>query len=479
MDETKLNTEEEQRQREYQAEASRRLFALLEQSAGSKAHVNAITILGTKQTRPGFLEKATRNVLEAKTYADVINSAQQVAEKLQRFDIFEGVQILLDNASDSDPLAPPDSINVVYQVKEKSRVFLKTGTEIGNNEGNMNGSITVRNVFGGAELLETVASFGTRNSSAFQFSLSKPVDASPDSRIDINAHRVLCNNTLASSYEELARGAGLRFKTVSKLGYHELSYDMTWRSIDRVSPNASLSIRQQAGDSLKSSINHVFVRERRDDILLPSNGHYIRIAQELSGLFGLGNAHFFKTELESQYCKQFGGGHILLDKENKEFLGVHPGFVVSTTFRAGCLANLSDGDKASTVSDRFFLGGPLSVRGFRNAGIGPRDYKDALGGHMYWAAGVSVIAPLPKLESKALRAHAFVNAGTNIPWQPSTSLQDTKQALSQSPSISAGLGLIYRHSIARIELNYCVPLTAARGDQIKRGLQLGIGLNFL
>ncbi|KAL9547714.1 hypothetical protein MBANPS3_006037 [Mucor bainieri] len=479
MEESKLPTEEEQRQREYQAEASRRLFALLEQSAGTKTHVNAITILGTKQTRPGFLEKATKDVLEANTYADVINSAQQVAEKLQRFDIFDGVQILLDNATDSDPLAAPESINVVYQVKEKSRVFIKTGTEIGNNEGNMNGSVTVRNVFGGAELLETVASFGTRNSSAFQFSLSKPVNASPDSRLDINAHRVLCNNTLASSYEELARGAGVRYKTVSKYGYHELSYDMTWRSIDRVSPNASLSIRQQAGDSLKSSINHVFVRERRDDILLPASGHYVRIAQELSGLFGLGNAHFFKTELESQYCKQFGGGHIILDKDNKEFLGVHPGLVISTTFRAGCLADLSDSDKASTVSDRFLLGGPLSVRGFRNAGIGPRDYKDALGGNMYWAAGVSAIAPLPKLETKALRAHAFVNAGTNIPWKSGTSLQDTKQALTQSPSISAGLGLIYRHSIARIELNYCVPLTAARGDQIKRGLQLGIGLNFL
>lgn len=109
----------------------------MEQSAGSKTHVNAITILGTKQTRPGFLEKATKNILEAKTYADVINNAQEVADKLQRFDIFDGVQILLDNASDSDPLAAPDSVNVVYQVKEKSRIFIKTGTEIGNNEGNM------------------------------------------------------------------------------------------------------------------------------------------------------------------------------------------------------------------------------------------------------------------------------------------------------------------------------------------------------
>jgi outer membrane protein insertion porin family len=214
-------------------------------------------------------------------------------------------------------------------------------------------------------------------------------------------------------------------------------------------------------------------------MLLPSNGHYIRLSQELSGLFGIGNANFFKTELETQFCKQFGGGQLLIDKESNGFLGVHPGFVLSGTLRGGLLAELSDHQKASTVSDRFLLGGSLSVRGFRNGGIGPRDYRDALGGNMYWAAGVSAIAPLPKLESKPLRAHVFINAGTNIPWKVGASAQSTYEALSRSPSISTGFGLIYRHSIARIELNYCVPLAAARGDQIKRGLQLGIGLNFL
>ncbi|KAG0740587.1 hypothetical protein G6F57_011389 [Rhizopus arrhizus] len=238
------------------------------------------------------------------------------------------------------------------------------------------------------------------------------------------------------------------------------------------------NIRHEAGHSLKSSINHVFVRERRDDILLPSNGHYVRIANEFAGVLGIGNARFFKSEAESQVCHQFGGGQLLTDKEGKP-VGVHPGLVISASARAGFLSEQSDDSKASTVSDRFLLGGPLSVRGFKIAGIGPKDYQDALGGHLYWAAGLSAIAPLPTLESKPLRAHAFINAGTNIPWQRKTSLQSTAEALSRSPSVSVGFGLIYRHSIARIELNYCIPLTAARGDQIRRGLQFGIGLNFL
>ncbi|KAF7728831.1 hypothetical protein EC973_005457 [Apophysomyces ossiformis] len=457
--------------------AAQRLFHLLHSSASSTAHVNAVHILGTHATRPSFLETATSRVLESKNVADVVNRSQDIAEQLLRLDIFDNVQVLLDRASDTDPLAAPDSINVIYQVKEKSRLYIKTGTEIGNNEGNMNGSITVRNVFGGAEMLETVASFGTRNSSAFQFALSKPVNASPDGRVDINAHSVLQNNMLMSSYEELARGVGLRYKGLSRFGYHELSYNCVWRSIDKVADTASMSIRNQAGHSLKSSIQHVFVRDRRDDALLPSNGHYVRLAQEFAGVLA-GNANFFKTELETQYCHQLGGGELLKDEQG-ELLGIHPGLVLSLGLRAGWLANLSDDAKASTVSDKFHIGGPLSVRGFRTGGIGPRDYRDALGGDAYWSMGLSMIAPLPKYESKPIRAHAFINAGSSVPWKQGASAEKALQSLTQSPSVAVGFGLIFRHSIARIELNYCVPLTAARGDQIKRGLQLGIGLNFL
>lgn len=238
-----------------------------------------------------------------------------------------------------------------------------------------------------------------------------------------------------------------------------------------------LSIRNQAGHTLKSSITHTFVRDRRDDILSPSNGYLIKWSQELSGILGIGNAKFFKTELQMQYCHQFGGGQLLKDPETDEWLGLHPGIVVSVSARAGWLANY--GKNPASISDKFLLGGPLSVRGFRTAGLGPHDYRDALGGDAYWAAGVSAFAPLPKCESKPVRAHAFVNAGTLVPWQMGTSLQDSAKSLIQSPSIAAGFGLVYRHSIARIELNYCIPLTAARGDQVKRGLQLGIGLDFL
>lgn len=57
--------------------------------------------------------------------------------------------------------------------------------------------------------------------------------------------------------------------------------------------------------------------------------------------------------------------------------------------------------------------------------------------------------------------------------------QEMLGSLRRSPSVAVGLGLIYRHSIARLEANFCLPLTIAAGDQYMKGLQIGVGLSFL
>lgn len=53
-----------------------------------------------------------------------------------------------------------------------------------------------------------------------------------------------------------------------------------------------------------------------------------------------------------------------------------------------------------------------------------------------------------------------------------------KDLISQ-PSISAGVGLIYRFDPIRVEVNFGMPLVAAKSDTLRRGIQVGIGLEFL
>ncbi len=47
------------------------------------------------------------------------------------------------------------------------------------------------------------------------------------------------------------------------------------------------------------------------------------------------------------------------------------------------------------------------------------------------------------------------------------------------PSVSAGVGLIYKFDPVRVEVNVGVPLVASRSDGTRRGVQVGIGLEFL
>lgn len=47
------------------------------------------------------------------------------------------------------------------------------------------------------------------------------------------------------------------------------------------------------------------------------------------------------------------------------------------------------------------------------------------------------------------------------------------------PSMSAGVGLVYAHPVARFELNFSLPLVLRKGEEGRKGLQFGIGINFL
>lgn len=49
----------------------------------------------------------------------------------------------------------------------------------------------------------------------------------------------------------------------------------------------------------------------------------------------------------------------------------------------------------------------------------------------------------------------------------------------RKPSISAGVGLMYRFDPLRVEVNFGVPLVASQSDGMRRGFQVGIGMEFL
>jgi outer membrane protein insertion porin family len=172
------------------------------------------------------------------------------------------------------------------------------------------------------------------------------------------------------------------------------------------------------------------------------------------------------------------------------------GVAFTTGLRAGLLYPLTLGSNAnpslSRINDRFQLGGPTDVRGFRLSGLGPHDGNDAVGGDVYAAGSANLFIPLPKVgPEKPLRLQAFVNGGRLLALRQDKEGDMTgaevKTAVSRAieelgnglPSISAGVGLVYAHPAARFELNFSLPLVVRKGEDARKGVQFGIGINFL
>lgn len=72
--------------------------------------------------------------------------------------------------------------------------------------------------------------------------------------------------------------------------------------------------------------------------------------------------------------------------------------------------------------------------------------------------------------------------GRYRPWLtcfPAQSFASNVARMYSSPNMSVGLGLLYRLDPIRVEVNFALPLIGHKGEGWARGLNVGIGLEFL
>ena len=396
------------------------------------------------------------------------------------------ISIYLDKPSKTDPSTTPTDVAVYYSVKEKGRIFAKTGTDLGNAEGSAYANVQWRNVFGGAETLDANVSYGTRTRSSYSAAFDTPVLSDPGLRFQVGGVQS-ATQKIHSSHEEVLRGGWSKLRWMTGAGLHEVGYNGFWRQVTGLAQNASPTVRNDAGDSFKSSITHTWTNDGRDNPSLPTRGSYMKTMSELAGFGPLqGDVAFFKGEVEQQTAIPIPIPGV---KGNS-------GVAFTTGLRAGLLYPLTLGNNSnpslSRINDRFQLGGPTDVRGFRLSGLGPHDGSDAVGGDVYAAGSANLFVPIPKVgPEKPFRLQAFVNGGRLLALQQDkegdmtgdevkTAMSETIEELGNGlPSIAAGVGLVYAHPVARFELNFSLPLVIRKGEDARKGVQFGIGINFL
>ncbi len=304
-------------------------------------------------------------------------------------------------------------------------------------------------------------SFGTRTKSSYELRFTTPILARPTSSFELLGFGSTRDNTYAS-HEESVQGLSAKIRHSASWGLHELGYASIWRQIGHLKEGASLSVRHAAGESTKCSISHSLLHDRRDDPIMPTIGYMVRAVQELAGGALGGSTQFLKCEFATSR-------HIAATNSRKTILNL--------SARTGMVWSTSD-DGQTRLNDRFQLGGPTSVRGFYYNGLGPQDGKDSLGGDLYLAYSASVLTPLPGAPSHwPLRVQGFLNGGSLSPLDK----RDVKGSVAEvlgNPSLSAGVGLVFKHPVARVEMSFCLPLVARLSDRTRKGLQFGLGVEF-
>ncbi|QRV82046.1 small nuclear ribonucleoprotein hPrp3 [Ceratobasidium sp. AG-Ba] len=298
----------------------RNLNELIRDSVDSPARITSVRVDGAPNTRASFLSSIVSKNLPPpttgsrlgpdETLTNALHTSRHITAALLSTGIFSSVSPTL--ALSTSPFASPNDYALRLQVRERGRFFLKSSTDAGsNNEGSASVTARIRNAFGGAETIEGALALGTNTTRSGHLRCEWPVVVGARGEggvmADVGVFGLERDASWYASLREGVKGFRACLRGHSILGAHEVAYEAAIRHNTDLSPNASLSMRQSAGYTTKSSISHTITRDTRDDPLQGTRGSYTKYFTELAGLGG--DAAFFKTETESQYSRALWAGH--------------------------------------------------------------------------------------------------------------------------------------------------------------------------
>lgn len=195
-------------------------------------------------------------------------------------------------------------------------------------------------------------------------------------------------------YDEVQTGARISLERALGSDFLRGNFTYTIESvgIKNVATNASPELVGETGRSLVSKVGLGLSYDTRRGGLIPSGGQRTGITAELAGGPLGGENDFYKLELGSSwYFPGFREGHLL-----------ELGGRIGSVEPYGSSTNI-------TIFNRYFLGGPRTLRGFEYYGVGPRDsLREPFGGKTYWMSSVEYSVPTI---IDRLRAAVFYDIG--------------------------------------------------------------------
>jgi outer membrane protein insertion porin family len=361
-------------------------------------HIHAVQVQGLKYTAADLVQEYVNPIIPSKTVVELIENTTFAYKRLSSLGIFKSIKVLYDYA---EPDVHHGGVIVTLVVEEAPRIMANASTGIKGTNGYFDISGKIRNLNGRGLHLESRSSYGildTQNlksdfgHASFLFSclLSRP-------RLEYADTIGIFNESQTMDWSGISlfsQGVEIKRCFHNKNFAQELLYNLSARQVHSVQENVPWSIRKYAGHSLKSSLGYSISMDSRDDSIIPTNGNYFKLFFELAGLGG--NVFHFKNEMYMSFVKSF------MDS-----------MVLTTSVKTGFCLPLNPAQQ-NRINDRFLVGGPTNVRGFKQFGLGPKINNLVLGGDLFWALGASIFAPIPFLSDNIFKLHLFSNAASLV-----------------------------------------------------------------
>ncbi len=404
-----------------------------------RVFVERININGNVRT----LDKVVRREMEL-IEGDPFNRTK-VAESEQNIrdlGYFETVSVEAKQGS------APDKSVVDIEVAERSTGELSVGAGFSTNDGPLaDFRIRERNFLGrGQDVLLAATIAGERTE--FDFSFTEPYFLNRDLSAGFDLFHITRDLQDESSFDQERTGGALRMGyPLSENWRQTLRYRYEYNNIEDVASTASIFIRDQEGERTTSALSQRISYENVDSTLFPTDGLIGWFETEYAGLGG--DAHYVSGKLGSTY-----------------YYPVYDEIVFSLLGEVGAIQGV--GDENVEINERFFLGG-TSLRGFEQAGIGPRDTdtRDALGGNFFYRSSAELTFPVFLPKALGVKGHAFSDVGSLWDIDETSSLAnafDDEQAV----RLSAGLGVSWRSPFGPIRVDFGFPIIKEEFDEEER-----------
>ncbi|KAI3470912.1 hypothetical protein Pfo_027575 [Paulownia fortunei] len=446
--------------------------------------VHDIIIKGNTKTKHSLIKSEVEVILrDATSFQQLLRAARVANAQLQRLDVFDSVNITLD----AGPPELPGTANVVIEVSEAKHPLtgdLGIYSKPEARSWSLEGSLKLKNLFGYGDLWDGSVAYGWGQASEVSTGVSLPKFKALATPLSARISLLSQDWLKFSSYREQVLGLSLGLLST---GNHDVSYNLSWRTLTDPSQMSSDTVRRQLGHSLFSALKYAFKIDRRDSLTRPTRGHAFVSTSQIGGLFpDMRSLRIIRQEFDLRYAIPLGFYRAALN------FGISGGVVFP--WGSGYL------NTPSYLPERFFMGGncspvcslrgPTSLLGFKARGLGPAEPRrlvrdnsndgnsdnsemDHIGGDLALTAfaDLSFDLPLRVFRDAGIHGHVFASTGSLNKLTENAYREFSFQKFRDSFRSSAGFGIIVPTKLFRMEVNYCYILKQHEHDRGKTGVQ--------